>query len=473
MTGIDMHAISRGVFSKRFTPKGFTLIELMVALTLGLLLSIGIVTLFGATSKTNKVQDSLARLQENGRYAMTRFNADLRMLGAQYCNSKDSQGWIDNGVGGPQYPGTGIYVNAAGVSNVTASRAFPDSGGTAGLAPTGHPAGTVYPLSPVSFLRGYECAADGSCVPTVPNPAGPDGIPAAGSNAGDRVPWGDVLTIRYQRGTGWPFAAVGSGATAVIHLNPTVVGGNQIDDPVNFQVNDRALITSCGGGTVFQTSTGGSTLTPSGLLSNAAFQPNGTQGSFDARVFNFDRDFITVTYYLQYKADPNPDQPNRLIPVLMRKVNGSATPDEIVQGVERMDFTYGVQFRDGTFQYLTADQVDAQSDTPAAPPTLPVKCPPPPPQWDQSIYNNVEPNCLWRSVKSIQVNLLLDSVDNVYDLALADTTYRYTIDSANYQTPPSNPNDPMLYNGVSNGTQAGRMMRREFISMVAARNSNY
>ena len=69
--------------------------------------------------------------------------------------------------------------------------------------------------------------------------------------------------------------------------------------------------------------------------------------------------------------------------------------------------------------------------------------------------------------------MLLDSVDNVYDLALADTTYRYTVDSANLQTPPLSPTADMLYNGVSNGTKTGRMMRREFISMVAARNSNY
>ena len=453
--------------------KGFTLIELMVALTLGLLLSIGIVTLFGATSKTNKVQDSLARLQENGRYAMTRMNADLRMLGAQYCNSKNSQGWIAAAAGGPQYPGTGMYVNASGVSNVTSSKAFPDSGGTAGLAPAGFPGGTVYPLSPVAFLRGYECAAAGSCTPTVPNPAGADGIPAAGTTAGARVPWGDVLTIRYQRGTGWPFNAVGSGTTAVINLVPTVVGGTQVDDPVNFVTGDRALITTCGGGTIFQTTASGNTLTPNSLLSAAAFQPNGTQGSFDARVFNFDRDFITVTYYLQYKADTNPDQPGRLIPVLMRKVNGSATPDEIVQGVERLDFTYGVQFRDGSFRYLTADQVDSNSDVPANPPALPVNCPPPPPQWDTSIYKNVEPNCLWRAVKSIQVNMLLDSVDNVYDLALADTTYRYTVDSPDFQTPPDDPNADMLYDGTPNGTKAGRMMRREFVSMVAARNSNY
>ena len=465
---MQRYATARGAL-----PKGFTLIELMVALTLGLLLSIGIVTLFGATSKTNKVQDSLARLQENGRYAMIRMNADLRMLGAQYCNTKNSQGWIAAGTGGPQYPGAGIYVNSNGVSNVTSSKAFPDSGGTSGLAPAGHPAGTVYPLSPVSFLRGYECAANGACTPNVPNPAGPDGIPAAGTTAGARVPWGDVLTIRYQRGTGWPYTSVGSGSTATVTLHPTIVGGTQVDDPVNFVTGDRALITSCGGGQIFATTASGNTLTPNSLLNPAALQPGNSTGSFDARVFNFDRDFITVTYYLQYKTDPNPDQPGRLIPVLMRKVNGSATPDEIVQGVERLDFTYGVQFRDGSFRYLTASQVDSNSDTPAAPPALPVNCSPPPPQWDTSIYNNVEPRCLWRAVKSIQVNMLLDSVDNVYDLALADTTYRYTVDNPNLQTPPLSPTADMLYNGVSNGTKTGRMMRREFISMVAARNSNY
>ena len=453
--------------------RGFTLIELMVALTLGLLLSFGIVTLFSATSKTNKVQDSLARLQENGRYAMTRIDADLRSLGGQYCSSKNSQGWIADPAGGPQYPATGIYVNAAGVSNVTSSKAFPDSGGLAGLAPAGYPGSAVYPLSPATFLRGYECAAAGSCVPTVPTPAGVDGLPDAGHVAGKRVPYADVQTIRDQRGTGWPFAAVGSGATAQVVLNPTIVGGVQVDDPVNFVSGDRALVTSCGGGQIFTTQVAGNVLTANGLLNATAFQPNGTVGSFDSRVFNFDRDFITVTYYLQYKADTNPDQPGRLIPVLMRKVNGSATPDEIVQGVERLDFTYGVQFRNGTFKYLTASQVDSNSDTPAPPPALPVNCSPPPPQWDTSIYGNVEPKCLWRSVKSVQVNMLLDSVDNVYDLQLADQTYRYTVDSANYQTPPPDPNAPMLYNGVQNGTITGAMMRREFISMVAVRNSNY
>ena len=76
-------------------------------------------------------------------------------------------------------------------------------------------------------------------------------------------------------------------------------------------------------------------------------------------------------------------------------------------------------------------------------------------------------------MQSIEVKILVDSVDNVYDLALADTTYRYTVDDPGYQTPPDDPNAVMLYNGVQSGTLAGRMMRREFVSVIAARNSNY
>lgn len=231
------------------------------------------------------------------------------------------------------------------------------------------------------------------------------------------------------------------------------------------------MITTCGGGQLFQAdvAVGPPTVlkpSPGFLLSPGTFQPSGRQGGFDARVFNFDKDFVTVTYYLQYKTDANPDQPGRVIPVLMRKVNGSATPDEIVQGVERLDFTYGVQFRDGTFQYLEADAVEANSNV--------ANCPPPPAEWDPAKYGAVEPGCLWRSVKSIQVNLLLDSINNVYDLSLPDTAFRYTVDGAGMTTPPDDPDGDMSYgSGTTNGSKTGRMMRREFISMVATRNGNH
>src|SRR5665213_3217562 len=66
---------------------GVTLIELMVAMVLGLLVAGGIVTVFSSTSSSNKAQTQLARLQEEGRFAITRLGSDLRMANGLYCNN--------------------------------------------------------------------------------------------------------------------------------------------------------------------------------------------------------------------------------------------------------------------------------------------------------------------------------------------------------------------------------------------------
>jgi len=51
--------------------RGFTLVELMVALTIGLLVTIGILTLLGAMRRTSTSQTGLSTLQENQRIAMS------------------------------------------------------------------------------------------------------------------------------------------------------------------------------------------------------------------------------------------------------------------------------------------------------------------------------------------------------------------------------------------------------------------
>jgi type IV pilus assembly protein PilW len=265
----------------------------------------------------------------------------------------------------------------------------------------------------------------------------------------------DVLTIRYQRGTGWNFLAQ-PGAPQPLLLQPRVVGGQQMDDAVNFVNGDRALLLTCGGGQIFQVNAAGNTLTPTGLENLAAYQPSGSIGSFDVRVFNFSRDFTTITYYLAYKTDP--DTPARLIPTLYRRVNGSATPDELVQGVERLDFIYGVQYADASLHYLNAADVTANS-------AVAGNCSPPPPQLGLT-GTNTEPNCLWRSIKSIEAHMLLDTIDDI-KLGGADMAYRYTIDGAGMTVPPAYNQD------MGNGMLAGRMMRREFIALVTARNANH
>jgi type IV pilus assembly protein PilW len=60
---------------------GFTLLEMMVSLSLGLLLVAGIGAIFVGSNQTNRVQTDNARIQEAGRYALEFIGRSLRQAG--------------------------------------------------------------------------------------------------------------------------------------------------------------------------------------------------------------------------------------------------------------------------------------------------------------------------------------------------------------------------------------------------------
>ena len=60
---------------------GFSLIELMVALTIGLLLLVGLTVLFANTNYTNRELQKVSQQIENGRYAIDTITQDLRLAG--------------------------------------------------------------------------------------------------------------------------------------------------------------------------------------------------------------------------------------------------------------------------------------------------------------------------------------------------------------------------------------------------------
>ena len=67
--------------------RGFSLVELMVALVITLILLAGIGQIFLSSKKSYTVQDSLSRMQETGRYAMDTLTQDLRRAGYWGGNS--------------------------------------------------------------------------------------------------------------------------------------------------------------------------------------------------------------------------------------------------------------------------------------------------------------------------------------------------------------------------------------------------
>jgi len=68
--------------------KGFSIIEFMIAITLGALIVATVGSVYLSNKATYRVQEELARLQENARYANYYLNFTLRMAGFQGCASE-------------------------------------------------------------------------------------------------------------------------------------------------------------------------------------------------------------------------------------------------------------------------------------------------------------------------------------------------------------------------------------------------
>lgn len=67
--------------------RGFTLVELMIALLLGLLLAAALIQLFVGNRVTHALNEQLARVQENGRIASELLSRRIRMAGYYGCAS--------------------------------------------------------------------------------------------------------------------------------------------------------------------------------------------------------------------------------------------------------------------------------------------------------------------------------------------------------------------------------------------------
>lgn len=72
------HTVSRKASNRQ---QGFSLVELMVALTISTLLMLGLVEIFGSARASYNLQEGLARLQENARYANSFIARNLRETG--------------------------------------------------------------------------------------------------------------------------------------------------------------------------------------------------------------------------------------------------------------------------------------------------------------------------------------------------------------------------------------------------------
>ncbi|PAU55674.1 PilW family protein [Pseudomonas indica] len=72
-----------------YCSKGLSLVELMVAMALSLIIGAAVIQMFLASKSSYRLQDSMARIQENGRFAVGFLAKDIRMAGFMGCGNID------------------------------------------------------------------------------------------------------------------------------------------------------------------------------------------------------------------------------------------------------------------------------------------------------------------------------------------------------------------------------------------------
>lgn len=427
---------------------GFSLIELMVAMVIGLIVLLGLVSLFTNSSILNKAQTGLAALQENGRYAITRIKDDVEQAGRKHCATMSmpsdlltnwDQGYamtalmVDNNVN----LSTNNSTNGLPLSNQIQFDLLADADQLPDPVVSGMPA---YPLDPRFFIQGHECGTT-ACQPALTT-VGADAatnFPNIGTASGNRSANTDILTIRYLNGGN--------------RVNNISGNAFTLDNPVSASSN-LALIADCNTSYIVNATWGGSQVNINGNLN-----PNFSLLS-DVRAYDVTSDFKTVSYYIGVDADPN--RTGRMISSLYRSENGNA--QQLVEGVERFDVFYLAQTQTGHVVSLTADQVqsvqgggDVNLDG-AIDNTTGCSLPP---------KSEVAPNasqlangqgCLWRSIYAIEIHLLLNTVN---DSSMAeDEVFIYSPDGNTPQTPAGT---------LTSGLDRERMYRREFTATIPIR----
>lgn len=332
--------------------QGIGLVELMVAMTLGLIVVAAVGYIYVASLQSYRTQDALSRLQENGRFAFEILSRDVRMAGSDACGA----GTKANVVIGSDW-----YLNLNG-----------------GLF--GYESGSGLPAAVTGELAGRDAIsiihADNDSSYTITDHH-PESAQFDLSGPSD-LQKGELLVACAFDGT----------HSAVLQMS-----GPDSASPSNVVHNTGVAGISPGNCTKYL----GSTPSPC----NGSTHPlAGTSYEFDnGRLMRLS----SVTYFIRN----NPAGVPSLYRQKLGATGGAVTtaPEELVEGVENMQITYGVDTSpaDDTLdkglkvdQYYTADNI---------------------PDLDSSGQAD------WERVVSVRVSLLMMTVEN--GVANASQTYTY------------------------------------------------
>lgn len=292
--------------------KGFSIVEFMIAITLGMLLIATVGQIYLSNRTSNIIQEGLARLQENGRYAHYMLANDLRMAGYHGCGQQ-SQMEVTNLV--PSQPNLSEFDTP---------------------------------------LKGYD--GNGSTF----SPALPSYLTALADNRSD------VLEIRMASNQG-------------VNLREDMTRKNTpilVYDRLGIQAGEVIMVTDCSVADIFIAGANSNAVAITHTVSNNLSNDLSIPYLTNAQVMRF----LYYAYYIKDSGRSNSDGE----PIYsLYRLNISGTEEEIAEGVERMDVSYGVDTNGdhSIDSYKTAAEVEAANQ--------------------------------WNSVIGVNINLLMATTENV------------------------------------------------------------
>lgn len=300
--------------------RGFSLVELMVAITVSSLLLVGVVALFISSRSSYETTERLSRIQENGRFALDQLATDIRSAGYQGCARGTTPGRMDD------------YR----ISTLLEDPATPDMRWNFAVPVEGFNS-TAGAWAPVLDTATFQPAPD---------------------------PAGDVLVLRIPRRE-----------VRSLEVRSDQTSGNdplQVYDidPMPLAAGDTASVSDCEARAFFQV-TGYNPAT--GEIAHAEIDPVSSGGTHtpgnwsDTLIHPFKKGatvvpVVTMVYYLAPTPRGDDDPANMS---LWRKTGGVAQSDEIAQDIDRLEVQFGVDDGSGAGlagdgrvdRYVTANQV--------------------------------------------------------------------------------------------------------------------
>lgn len=325
---------------------GVSLVELLVALLIGTILVLGLVEVFAASRTAYQLSTGLARVQENGRFALDFLRRDLRMAGHMGCVNEQARFLPENV--------TSSRPALVSTFLTTAQQAAGDYG-----------AESFEALRFNSGIEGYDALLNGSggatdaaaelTLPTTPSvataasqwsPALPtqlfDDLKGGSGDIADPILNSDIVVLRYFSPVGAQVTGFTPGTNATIQVTP-----GQVSRLTEGVANPPAMlgITDCMTAAVFQATSFNTTTGVIGVQASGVNE-SGFEGQQNfvvgqSMVYRAE----SLVYYVGLNGNGNPALYRMRYSLPLNGTAPTFVRDEMVEGIESLQLQYGLDSR--------------------------------------------------------------------------------------------------------------------------------